>query len=153
MDGITFKRFSKDKQEQIRQFVAYAQMCGLSGADIRSIGDKLDRERKAVERRQNLEIVAGFECLPIGDDKRHMKHKTYFQQVLDRRFKLKTARGAYNFTQGYNNWEVRSLETGVSKSHRAEPYDYKLSSSTGWERQLRQAVLLDINFGKLKLDF
>ena len=68
MDGITFKRFSKDKQEQIRQFVAYAQMCGLSGADIRSIGDKLDRERKAVERRQNLEIVAGFECLPIGDD-------------------------------------------------------------------------------------
>ena len=31
---IEFKRFPKDKQEQVRQFVAYAQMCGLSGADI-----------------------------------------------------------------------------------------------------------------------
>ena len=150
---IEFKRFSKDKQEQIRQFVSYAQMCGLSGADIRSIGDKLDRERKAVERRQNIEIVNGFECLPIGDDRRHEKHKTYFQQVLDRRFKLKTARGAYNFKQDYNGWEIKSLTTGVSNTYRVDYWAYELSVNMGWERRGRYAVLLDINSGKLKLDF
>ena len=42
---MEFKRFSEDKQEQIRQFVSYAQMMGLTGKDIRSIGDKLDRRR------------------------------------------------------------------------------------------------------------
>lgn len=153
MTEITFKRFSKDKQEQIRQFVAYAQMCGLSGADIRSIGDKLDREKKAVERRQNMSIVEGFECLPIGDDRRHEKHKNYFQQVLDHRFKLKTARGAYNFKQDYNCWEIKSLTTGVSKRHPIDSWEYELSASLGWERRGRYALLLDINFGKLRLDF
>jgi hypothetical protein len=150
---IEFKRFSKDKQEQIRQFVSYAQMCGLSGADIRSIGDKLDRERKAGERRQNMEIINGFECLPIGDDKRHQRHKIYFQQVLDRRFKLKTARGAYNFNPDYNGVDIKSLTTGVVKRHTINGYAYQLSDSLPWERRSRYTVLLDINFGKLKLDF
>ena len=150
---IEFKRFPKDKQEQIRQFVSYAQMCGLSGKDIRSIGDKLDRERKAGERRQNMEIIAGFQCLPIGDDRRHEKHKNYFQQVLDHRFKLKTARGAYNFKQDYNSWEIKSLTTGVSKRHPTDSWGYALSDSLGWERRGRYAVLLDISQGKLKLDF
>jgi len=154
MSDIKFKRFSADKQEQIQQFVAYAQMCGLSGKDIRSIGDKLDRDRKAEERRQNLEIVQGFECLPIGDDKRYKNHGVgYFNQILDRRFKLKTARGPYNFKQDYNGWEIKSLETGTIKRHRVEVYDYQLSESSGWERRMRYAVLLDISFGKLKLDF
>lgn len=153
MSEITFKRFSKDKQEQVRQFVAYAQMCGLSGADIRSIGDKLDREKKATERRQNMEIIAGFQCLPIGDDRRHEKHKSYFQQVLDQRFKLKTARGAYNFKQDYQGWEIKSLTTGVTKRHPGHNWDYELSASLGWERRGRYTLLLDINSGKLRLDF
>jgi hypothetical protein len=151
MSEITFKRFSKDKQEQIRQFVAYAQMCGLSGKDIRSIGDKLDRDAKAVERRQNMEIVNGFECLAIGDDRRHRHHKTYFRQILDNRFKLKTARGDYNFKRDWASWEIKSLSTGVSKRyHPSEDYELGVMN---WDHHPRCAVLLDISFGKLKLDF
>jgi hypothetical protein len=150
---IEFKRFSKDKQEQIRQFVSYAQMCGLSGADIRSIGDKLDREKKAIERRQNMEIVNSFQCLPIGDDRRHERHKTYFQQVLDKRFKLKMAMGAYNFTTDYNGVDIKSLATGVVKRHAINGYTYQLSENLAWERRCRYTVLLDINQGKIKLDF
>ena len=153
MSEITFKRFPENKQEQIRQFVSYAQMCGLSGADIRSIGDKLDRERKAVERRQNLEIVKGFECLAIGDDRRHRNHKSFFQQILDSRFKLKTARGDYNFKYDHYGWDIKSLSTGVTTRHQTEVYDYELPLSAGWDRKNRYALLLDINFGKLKLNF
>ena len=148
---IEFKRFPKDKQEQVRQFVAYAQMCGLSGADIRSIGDKLDRMNKSVLKQQNMEIVRGFDCLPIGDDRRHSKHKTYFQQVLDSRFKLKTARGAYNFTRDWASWNIKSLTTGVYK--RYHPSDEHELGNMSWDHRPRCAVLLDIAHGKLKLDF
>jgi hypothetical protein len=151
MSEITFKRFSKDKQEQIRQFVAYAQMCGLSGKDIRSIGDKLDREARAEEKRQNMEIVNGFECLPIGDDRRHQKHKNYYQNILSNRFKLKTARGAYNFSREWAAWDIKSLSTGVTKRyHPGEDYELGVLS---WEHRLRYSVLLDIAQGRLKLDF
>lgn len=149
---IEFKRFPKDKQEQVRQFVAYAQMCGLSGKDIRSIGDKLDRDAKAVLRRQNLEIARGFDCLPIGDDKRYRGGT--LQGALDGRFKLKTARGAYNFTNDYNGWNIKSLSTGVFKRHTFDQWKYELSSgSMDWNRQFRYGVLLEISNGHLKLDF
>lgn len=151
MSEITFKRFSKDKQEQIRQFVAYAQMCGLSGKDIRSIGDKLDREAKAEEKRLNMEIVGGYECLPIGEDKKHQRHKNYYQSILSNRFKLKTARGAYNFTRQWSSWDVKSMSTGVVKRYYPGE-DYSLGS-IDWAHYMRYAVLLDINCGKLKLDF
>ena len=149
---MEFKRFSEDKQEQIRQFVSYAQMMGLTGKDIRSIGDKLDRIRKTEERDRNRAIIAEYECLPIGDDKRHKTHKTYFQQVLDARFKLKTARGSYNFVGSYNIWKITSLTTKVTKNYSAYGPDYELGD-IDWARRSRYAILLDINAGKFLLDF
>lgn len=151
---IEFKRFPKDKQEQVRQFVAYAQMCGLSGKDIRSIGDKLDRDARAILKRQNLEIVRGFNCLPIGVDKRYQaKHykSSSLESALNNRFKLKTARGAYNFHREWSSWHIKSLSTGIVKSHYYSE-DHELGS-IDWNYRARCAVLLDIAQGRLKLDF
>jgi hypothetical protein len=148
MSEITFKRFPENKQEQIRQFVAYAQMCGLSGKDIRSIGDKLDRQRKVEERRANMEIVKGFNCLNIGDDAK-LSDKKY---RLNDRFKLKTARGAYNFKYDYYGYQVTSLHTRKTVNHRTDPWTYELPTRN-YDEMTRYATLLDIAFGKLKLDF
>lgn len=148
MSEITFKRFPENKQEQIRQFVAYAQMCGLTGKDIRSIGDKLDRERKTIERRQNMEIVKGFECLNIGEDARRSDKK--FR--LNSRFKLKTVTGAYNFVSDYYGYHVTSLATKKTVNHRTEVHDYELPTRS-YDELTRYATLLDIAFGKLKLNF
>lgn len=148
MSEITFKRFPENKQEQIRQFVAYAQMCGLSGKDIRSIGDKLDRERKAVERRQNMEIVKGFECLNIGEDAK-LSDKKY---RLNDRFKLKTATGAYNFKYDYYGYQVTSLTTNKKVNHKTDLWAYELPTKS-YDEITRYATLLDIAFGKLKLNF
>lgn len=146
---IEFKRFPKDKQEQVRQFVAYAQMCGLSGKDIRSIGDKLDRERKAIERRQNMAIVKGFECLNIGEDAR-LSDKKY---RLNNRFKLKTARGTYNFKYDYyDTYRITSLTTKKTINHKTNVWDYELPTRN-YDEITRYATLLDIANGKLKLDF
>lgn len=45
-DELKFRRFSEDKQEQVRQLVAYTTLMGLSGKDLISIGTKLERIRK-----------------------------------------------------------------------------------------------------------
>ena len=158
MDDIFLKRFSRDKQEQIRQFVSYAQMMGLSGKDIRSIGDKIDRIGRAELRKQNLDIVAGYECLPIGRDGEGWAKMSNAerQRTLDSRFKLKTARGAYNFYLGYDDWDITSLKTKANKRYHVKYFDYELCSSNysmSWARQSRYALLLDINSGKLLLDF
>lgn len=145
---IEFKRFPKDKQEQVRQFVAYAQMCGLSGKDIRSIGDKLDRERKAVERRANMAIVNGFECLNIGEDAKRADKK----YRLNDRFKLKTARGTYNFKYDYYGYQVTSLTTNKKVNHKTDVWAYELPTRN-YDEITRYATLLDIANGKLKLDF
>lgn len=148
MSDITFKRFPESKQEQIRQFVAYAQMCGLTGKDIRSIGDKLDRQRKVEERKANMEIVKGFECLNIGEDARRSDKK----YRLNERFKLKTARGAYNFRYDYYGYQITSLTTKKTVAHKTDVWAYELPTRN-YDEITRYATLLDIAHGKLKLDF
>ena len=147
---MEFKRFSKDKQEQIKQFVAYAQMMGLTGKDIRSIGDKLDRERKAVERRANMEIIKGFKCMAIGNDARYSGET--LQCRLDERFKLKTDSGTYKFVDTYGYWTITNIQTKASTKHRPAT-EYEVGTSRYWSRGARWRLLLDIHFGKVRLNF
>ncbi len=138
------KRFSQDKQEQLEQFVAYAQLMGLSGRDLVAIGGKIDREQVKQRKLANMEIVRSFECLTIGRDDKHQ---------LDARFKLKTLGGSYNFENDHwDGWIVHSLKTKVTKSHRTHSYDYDLPK-TDWRTKQRYAMLLDIATGRFKLDF
>ena len=148
MSEITFKRFPENKQEQIRQFVSYAQMCGLTGKDIRSIGDKLDRERKAEERKANMVIVNGFECLNIGEDAKLSDRK----YRLNDRFKLKTATGTYNFKYDYYGYRVTNQLTKKTIAHKTDVWAYELPTRN-YDEITRYATLLDIAFGKLKLNF
>jgi hypothetical protein len=48
-EELLFKRFPADKQEQVRQLVAYAQLMGLDGKDLVSIGGKLDHIKASAE--------------------------------------------------------------------------------------------------------
>lgn len=141
---FNLNRFSKDKQEQLEQFVAYAQLMGLSGRDLVAIGGKIDREQAKQRKLANMEIVRSFECLPIGADTFH---------DLDQRFKLKTLHGAYNFADdGWNRWEVVSLKTKVKQVRYVDPYDYDLPK-TNYRTRSRYAMLLEIAAGKFTLNF
>jgi hypothetical protein len=142
---FNLNRFSKDKQEQLEQFVAYAQLMGLSGRDLVAIGGKLDREQAKQRKLANMEIVRGFDCLSIGTDNKY--------HDLDRRFKLKTINGAYNFySDGWSRWQVDSLKTKVKLFHSVYDHDYDLPK-TNYMTRHRYAMLLDIATGKFKLDF
>jgi len=142
--SFDLKRFSKDKQEQLEQFVAYAQLMGLSGRDLVAIGGKIEREQAKQKKLANMEIIKGFECLPIGSDSLH---------DLNTRFKLKTSTGAYNFEDdSWSRWEITSLKTKVKRTHHVDTYEWDLPK-THYRTRQRYAMLLDIASGRFKLDF
>jgi hypothetical protein len=143
---MSFKlnRFDKSKQDQIEQLIEYAQLLGLSGRDLVAIGGKLDREQAKIRKHANMEIVRGFDCITIGADTKY---------ELDKRFKLKTVSGAYNFEDdGWSRWEITSLKTKVKRSWRVDSYEYDLPK-TDYRTRQRYALLLDIANGRLQLNF
>lgn len=147
---MSFKlnRFSEARQDQVEQLIAYAELLGLTGRDLVAIGGKMDREKSKVKKLANMEIIKGFECLPIGRDRfgREMS--------LDFRFKLKTSAGNYNFTNvdGWNIWEVHSLKTKMKIDHPVNMYEYELPK-VSYQTRSRYAMLLDVASGKFLLNF
>ena len=142
-EELVFKRFSADKQDQVRGLVNYATLMGLTGKDLVSIGGKLDRLRRAQKTKANMEVVKSFDLLPIGD------------RISDRRFKLKTATGdAYNFELEHSQiWKVTSLNTKKILKHEADVWEKCLPRRGDYDSRKKWAMLLDIANGKFKLDF
>ena len=142
---LLFKRFPVEKQEQVRQLVAYAQLMGLDGKDLVSIGGKLDRIKAAAEYKRNKSLVeSSFEFLPVGRDKG--------DHYLNSRWRIKTAGGSYTFTaQGWDMYRVKSNKTGGIVNHRVTN-DYSLGTGDYYKRR-RYAVMLDVCNGLLPLNF
>jgi hypothetical protein len=91
-----------------------------------------------------VEIIKGFECLPIGRDRKW---------AINDRFKLKTAAGAYNFENTGDGFRVRSLRTDVvSHYHISDPYEFELPS-VNWGVRYRYTMLLHIADGRFRLNF
>lgn len=147
---LFFKRFPKEKQDQVRGLVEYATLMGLSGRDLVSIGGKLDRIKASQEKARNLEIVKSVKILPIGDDKRYKGSS--LEDSLDNRFKIKTTTGSYNFSCSYSKWTVKSTKTGITQHHSPDNYSYELGN-THWSRRSRYAMILDIANGLFQLNF
>lgn len=152
-DELIFKRFPAEKQDQVRSLVNFATLMGLTGKDLVSIGGKLDRLKSSAERTRNIEIAESFNCLLIGADNQLPTHRQKY--ALNDRFKLKYPHGAYNFEYEGSSWKIRSLKTGVTKSHRCSYYsdDYALPRSFDWSKRRRYCLLLDIHHSKLQLNF
>ena len=103
---LEFKRFSKDKQEQIRQLVSFATLMGLSGKDLVSIGGKLDRIAARRDMESRLAVVKAYDIQPIGKDTHTMD-----------RFKLELDGVMYHFKNDYGNWDITNTQTKKSKMH------------------------------------
>jgi hypothetical protein len=142
---LLFKRFPVDKQEQVRQLVAYAQLMGLDGKDLVSIGGKLDRIKASAEYKRNRSLVeTSFEFLHVGRDSG--------EYTLNNRWRIKTAGGSYTFTaQGWDVYRIKSNKTGTVLDHRVTA-DYSLGTGDYYKRR-RYAVMLDVCNGIIPLNF
>ena len=144
-EELLFKRFPAEKQEQVRQLVAYAQLMGLDGKDLVSIGGKLDRIRASAEYRRNKSLIeSSFTFLPVGRDTG--------EYHLNSRWRIKTDSGSYTFqAQGWDVYRVRSNQTGAVRNHRASE-DYSLGTGDYYKRR-RYAMMLDVANGIFPLNF
>ena len=138
------KRFSDAKYAQVEQLISYSQLLGLTGADLVSIGGRMQREAKQARKLQNMRIIEGFVCLPVGR-KGH---------TIDQRFKIDGPNNHYRFeNRGSDIWHVINIKTRKVKTHYPNPWDKELPRAKQWSTMVRYAMLLDVASGMFKLDF
>lgn len=139
------KRFSDAKYAQVEQLISYSQLLGLNGTDLIAIGGKLERQAAKARKLENLKIIEGFVCLPVGRD-----HKNN----INKRFKIEGAHSHYRFeNRAYATlWTVINTKTKVRLDYVVDIHRYDLPS-TDWFTKIRYAMLLDIASGSFKLDF
>lgn len=139
---LHFKRFSAEKQEQIRQLVAYTSLMGLTGKDLVSIGGKLDRIEKGREREYKLSIVKSYDIKPIGKD-------TNSLEKLAQRFKLKINDINYHFENNYNNFKITNTNTKAFTVVGVHSwYDF---GRVGWRTSEMYSMLWELHQGHVLL--
>jgi hypothetical protein len=138
------KRFSDAKYAQVEQLISYSQLLGLTGADLVSIGGRMQREAKQARKLQNMRIIEGFVCLPVGR-KGH---------TIDQRFKIDGPNNHYRFeNRGSDIWHVINTKNRKVKTHYPNPWDKEIPRAKHWSTMVRYAMLLDVASGMFKLDF
>ena len=141
-EELNFKRFAPEKQEQIRQLVAYTTMLGLTGKDLVSIGGKLDRIKARNEINDNRNLVLTIPVRTIGKDD---TMRTRWAYVYDGT--------TYHFTDpGW--WSVKIKNTKTNKTKTvviSEFYEFGKFNING-NRYLPN-IMLNVYRGDIKLDF
>ena len=144
-DEIIFRRFSEDKQPQVRQLVGWARLLGLTGRDLISIGGKLDRATAQQELRRNKEIALG------------MWHRVKRISVWHIEYHDPDSSSRYEIKAGQYEYRANDIET-VYVRRLTSPKDTKFTnqdlksyhcgtSSDSWI----YCVLVNIHYGDLKL--
>ena len=149
-EQLFFRRFPAEKQEQVRGLVAYAQLMGLDGKDLVSIGGKLDRLKAAQVKKQNAYLISELfgRCRPIGQDKGWPSDITNRAKIA--RFKYQDAVGQRWTVSEIDYWGcvITSPLTKVRRRFRQiERYDVPSAN-----REVAQ-ILLNIHYGHIQLNF
>lgn len=144
--SLHFRRFSAEKQDQIRALVNYATLMGLDGRDLVSIGNKLNRiaARRKIKYNQDItdDMLTHVELIGLDRKKPTLDHT---------RFVYVDAVGTRWCFDRLSYWgvSVTNMTTEVKKefSH----YDkYDLGRADRWT--MRQ-VLMNLHDGIIQLNF
>ena len=142
---LTFRRFSEDKQEQIRQLVSYCSLMGLTGKDLVSIGGKLDRINKQKERDSNLEIGLSYHCIPVGrsakEQARNSNRKWYYTDGNGVQWKFSRD------PIGYGGVDVTNCSSGKQRTFYCNALVRKPGSNA------RANVMANLHHGLITLNF
>lgn len=140
--GLYFKRFSKEKQEQIHALVNYATLMGLDGKDLVSIGGKLDRIKTKRITMQNRAIVESMAIDTIGKD-----------STCWERWSYKDSSGTLYYFNSANWYDVTIKNTKTGKKDDCmivEHYDVGRWRYKGNTYDLAN-VMLNVYHGHIKL--
>lgn len=142
---LEFRRFSADKQEQVRQLVGYCTLMGLTGLDLVSIGGKLARMEKAAEAKKNLEIGLSYQTVTVGADKK-VKAKNegrswYYTDAFGQKWR-------FDLEYGYYSVRVTNCTSGKRKTFYIDNLVQKTKSLN-----YRANVMANLHYGAIQLNF
>jgi hypothetical protein len=145
---LSFKRFSADKQDQVRALVNYATLMGLNGKDLMSIGGKLDRIAKRRDLERDIVIAEEMckSCTLIGNDTKSSTMRDI------RRWTYTDGAGRKWRFEDADYWQVRVVsDTGVKKRFRnLERYNIGRASAASWNMK---QTMLNVHNGIISLNF
>jgi hypothetical protein len=145
-DEVFFKRFPLDQQEQIRSLVNYSILMGLSGKDLISIGNRLERIKRNQDLVHTQKLLSEMKPYRVGGE-------------IYTRFNLKTNTDTYRFKRANDyyydyQWSITNVKTKAEMMYTStNPYEYALEKRISITIKAQQAVLLDVAHGKLILNF
>ena len=138
---LHFKRFPKEKQDQVRALVNYATLMGLNGKDLVSIGGKLNRIDAKKELAHNESIVSAMDIRPIGKDRDCYRRWAYTDAIGV----------VYHFSCSYYRYEVTNIATKkVSKGYVNDRYPVGRGFHIQNNRDLPN-IMLNLYNGKFQL--
>ena len=142
---LHFRRFSDDKQEQIRQLVNYCTLMGLTGLDLVSIGGKLARMEKAAEAKKNLEIGLSYQTVTVGADKKtkakNEGRSWYYTDAFGKKWR-------FDYDYGYYNIRVTNCTSGMRKNFYIDNLVQKAKAAN-----FRANVMANLHYGAIQLNF
>jgi hypothetical protein len=146
---LSFRRFSADKQDQVRALVNYATLMGLNGKDLMSIGGKLDRIAKRRELERDIVIAEELckSCTLVGNDMKAPNTRDI------RRWTYTDGSGRKWAFNDADYWQVQvTSDTGVKKRFRnLDRYDIGRAARNGsWNMK---QTMLNLHHGKIVLNF
>ena len=133
---LVFRRFPEEKQEQVRQLVAYTTLMGLTGKDLVSIGGKLARIEEKKEAIRLIEIAKSYESsiVPAGKNAKERKNNEgstwIYTDVSGQKWRFETnsmwSINIRSMSTGKNKhvYLNNSLPMGVRRSCRGKTYMY-----------------------------
>lgn len=143
-------RWPKEKQDQIKQLIAYAEMCGLSGKDLVSLGNHLDRQLVMSTTQSLVSLVHTMPIALLDGDK---TRPWYEQKWWNVPWSIIAPNGfCYSVSHGdFMRFRCES-ETGVT--HQVTSYGYyQWPRHWGWRKRHSYSFVLDIENGTIKLDW
>lgn len=138
---LHFRRFSKEKQDQIRALVNYATLMGLNGKDLVSIGGKLDRIATKRITDANRNIVNSMALRPIGKDRNYYDRWAYeFNGVT------------YHFDRAhYYDVRIKNCSTNKTTTVHYDDNGYQVGRFVVKGNYHLPQIMLAVYHGELKL--
>ena len=144
---LSFRRFSDDKQEQVRQLIVYTTLMGLTGKDLISIGGTLERLKERQEQTTNLHIAEGYAANVVTVGKTQSDRDRYENQ---RWVHTDSAGNKWEFqTSSYYQCDIINRSTGKRRKFYLEIYVDKHLKGKG----RMYNALLNLHHGNIQLNF
>lgn len=139
---LTFRRFSPDKQDQIRHLVSYTTLLGLTGKDLISIGGRLERIEKIKVLKSNRTIAAQY----MGQIQELWSNSRSY----GRRFKyhLRSGKEYQIETDHWMGIKVTNLTN--KKEKKIVMQDYEVGKGY---KSIMYIIALNIHYGHIEFDF